>query len=156
MRFLTPFFVLLVTSVSFIAGAANSGVVYQIPAGEYSALLDLYNSTTGNNWPNQSGWLDPNADSWFGVTIGGVQYDTNGNVTVQGNVVGLGLSGNQLSGTIPSSLGNLANLQDLDLSANQLSGSIPSSLGNLASLQYLGLEENQLSGSIPSSLGNLA
>ena len=61
-----------------------------------------------------------------------------------------------MSGSIPSELGNLANLLGLLLSNNQLSGPIPSELGNLANLESLWLLDNQLSGSIPPELGNLA
>jgi hypothetical protein len=43
----------------------------------------------------------------------------------------------------------------LDLSNNELTGSIPPSIGKLFSLRYLYLNNNHLSGSIPSSLGNL-
>ena len=75
-----------------------------------------------------------------------------GNLT---NLTFLGLDNNQLTGSIPSSLGNLTNLTHLWLSSNQLTGSIPSSLGNLTNLAYLDLSSNQLTGSIPSSLGNL-
>jgi len=60
-----------------------------------------------------------------------------------------------LTGPIPTSLGNLRNLQELDLRFNQLTGPIPTSLGNLRNLQELGLYFNQLTGTIPSSLGNL-
>jgi hypothetical protein len=47
------------------------------------------------------------------------------------------LSNNQLTGTIPYSIGNLVNLQKLVFINNQLSGEIPDSIGNLASLQQL-------------------
>ena len=91
----------------------------------------------------------------------------------------LSLSNNQLSGSIPSELGDLANLVsavarqqpveradtvelgNLDnlvtlwLGDNQLSGSIPPRLGNLANLYRAVPPRNQLSGSIPSELGNL-
>jgi hypothetical protein len=67
----------------------------------------------------------------------------------------LSLSGNQLSGTIPSSLGALTALNGLWLWDNQLSGTIPSSLGALAALTGLYLNSNQMSFTIPSSLGTL-
>jgi Leucine-rich repeat (LRR) protein len=44
---------------------------------------------------------------------------------------------NKLTGAIPTSLGNLMNLQELKLQMNALSGSIPSSLGNIKTLQFL-------------------
>jgi len=43
----------------------------------------------------------------------------------------------------------------LNLSNNQLSGSIPSSIGNILKDGNLLLGQNQLSGSIPSSIGNI-
>jgi Leucine-rich repeat (LRR) protein/GH25 family lysozyme M1 (1,4-beta-N-acetylmuramidase) len=138
------------------AKAQNNGVYYQIPAAEYDALVNLYNSSAGAQWADNGGWLDPAAKNWDGVDIGGVQYDPNGNVVAQGHVYGLDLIENQLKGTIPSSLGNLTQLDYLDLSFNQLTGTIPSALGNLAQLQDLYLYGNRLSGSIPSTLGNLS
>ncbi|KAJ3299855.1 hypothetical protein HDU76_006207 [Blyttiomyces sp. JEL0837] len=66
------------------------------------------------------------------------------------------LSQNQLSGSIPSSLGQLSNLVFLYLSSNQLSGDIPDAIGNLANLQYLYLSSNRLSGNIPDALSNLS
>ena len=57
-----------------------------------------------------------------------------------------------LSGSIPSELGNLANLDTLSLYENQLSESIPSELGNLDNLEYLYLGGNQLSGCVPTKL----
>ena len=76
-----------------------------------------------------------------------------GNLT---NLTTLRLHSNQLSGAIPSALGNLTNLTILQLSDNQLSGSLPSELGNLTNLSWLWLHSNQLSGSLPSEFGNLS
>ncbi|XP_015877376.3 putative receptor-like protein kinase At3g47110 [Ziziphus jujuba] len=62
---------------------------------------------------------------------------------------------NQISGSIPSGIGNLINLEQLVLGTNQLTGLIPSSIGKLQKLKELLLHANKLSGTIPSSLGNL-
>ena len=71
------------------------------------------------------------------------------------NLEGLYLASNQLSGEIPSSIGNLVNLNDLYLSYNQLSGEIPSEIGNLVNLIDFYLSSNQLSGEIPESICNI-
>ena len=110
-----------------------------------AVLVALYEATNGANWMNNTNWLsDQPLGEWFGVTT-----DENGRVT------GLRLRENRLSGSLPSELGNLTNLQRLDLYNNALSGALPSSLGNLTNLTYLNLGDNALSGDLPRSLGNL-
>ncbi len=119
-----------------------------IPASERQALIDLYNSTDGANWTNNTNWLGTNGTecSWHGVTC-----DSSGN-----HVIKLYLVKNKLSGSIPSSISNLSELIELWLGENQLSGEIPSSIGNLSNLEYLVLLDNQLNGSIPSQIINLS
>ena len=70
-------------------------------------------------------------------------------------VTSLRLAGNDLSGPIPAELGNLDSVTLLYLQSNRLSGSIPSALGNLSTLETFWVRYNDLSGSIPSELGNL-
>ena len=58
-------------------------------------------------------------------------------------LAGLNLGNNQLTGeSIPAELGQLTQLTDLKegLGGNQLSGTIPASLGNLIDLEYLSLD----------------
>ncbi|XP_031272527.1 probable leucine-rich repeat receptor-like protein kinase At5g49770 [Pistacia vera] len=57
--------------------------------------------------------------------------------------------GNQLTGTIPSTLGLVQTLEVLRLDRNDLSGEVPSSLNNLSSVNELNLAHNNLTGPIP-------
>jgi hypothetical protein len=108
------------------------------------ALVDLYNSTDGVNWNNNSNWLIGPVRIWYGITV------RNSRVTQ------INLYYDNLSGSIPSSLANLTNLYVLILSNNQLGGIIPSFLSDLVNLGILDLSYNHLNGSIPSSLSDLS
>ncbi|XP_059633822.1 receptor-like protein EIX1 [Cornus florida] len=59
---------------------------------------------------------------------------------------------NQLSGEIPQCWNESQNLIFMDVASNNLSGNIPSSLGLLSSLKVLMLSNNHLQGEIPPSL----
>ncbi len=76
-------------------------------------------------------------------------------VSEEGFILKLCLSNKQLTGQIPSELGNLTKLQKLSLCWNQLTGPIPSELGQLNQLKTLFLFGNQLTGEIPKELGQL-
>ncbi|KAB1220963.1 hypothetical protein CJ030_MR3G025346 [Morella rubra] len=63
---------------------------------------------------------------------------------------------NKLLGHLPSNIGLfLLNLQKIFLLGNELSGTIPSSISNVSQLNYLELAHNSFSGFIPKTLGNL-
>ena len=100
----------------------------QVNQQDSLALVDLYNSTDGPNWLHHGNWLTVNpVSTWYGVELG----------FASGRVEHLWLPVNQLSGHIPSSIGNLVNLLELNLAYNQLTGDIPSSIGNLVNLTNL-------------------
>ncbi|KAL3729705.1 hypothetical protein ACJRO7_026787 [Eucalyptus globulus] len=65
------------------------------------------------------------------------------------------LGNNYISGTLPSGIGNLINLERLQMQNNWISGNIPSEIGNLNKLKLLDLGHNELSGQIPESFVNL-
>eukprot|EP01018_Ginkgo_biloba_P028003 Gb_41585 [translate_table: standard] len=68
----------------------------------------------------------------------------------------LNLSNNTLHGPIPPEWGQkLTNLEELKVWGNQLSGEIPTSLGNCSKLRWLDLSLNLLSGTVPVELGKL-
>ena len=122
----------------------DCSAVTEIPKIQCEALVTLYNATGGDNWSDNTNWLATNTPcSWHGITC------------EAGNVTELALYSNQLSGSIPSEIGNLTALTELSLPSNQLSGPIPPEIGNLTALTHLILAWNQLSGSIPSEIGNL-
>jgi Leucine-rich repeat (LRR) protein len=115
---------------------------------ERQALQDLYESTDGPNWIANNGWefSDPNSNpcNFFGVECDGSHVSI------------LSLSSNRLSGTIPSTIGQLTSLKSLSLGDNELRGTIPSTIGQLSSLTSLYLGDNELIGTIPSTIGQLS
>jgi len=115
---------------------------------ERQALQDLYESTDGPNWIANNGWefSDPNSNpcNFFGVECDGSHVSI------------LSLSSNRLSGTIPSTTGQLTSLKSLSLGDNELRGAIPSTIGQLTSLTSLYLGDNELIGTIPSTIGQLS
>jgi hypothetical protein len=142
--------------------------IQEIPVEECQALVALYESTDGDHWEDNSGWLvDQMPCSWYGV------------ICQEGHVVDLQLYYNQLSGSLPPEIGNLPHLKRLHLDANQLNGPLPAEIGNLPELElarlggnqfnsipaemaklnnliFLELWGNQLSGEIPGEFGNLS
>jgi hypothetical protein len=72
------------------------------------------------------------------------------------SLIFLDLSNNAFSNSIPDFLGQLSNLYWLDLSNNAFNSSIPDSLGQLSNLSHLSLHNNAFSNSIPDSLGQLS
>ena len=109
-----------------------------VPTSERDALIALYNATDGPNWTNNTNWNTAvDVCDWSGVTV------------VNGNVTEVLLINNNLTGTIPTEMGSLPNLERLVLGSNNLSGSIPNTLTNLTNLIDFKVDFNNLSGNIP-------
>ena len=126
------------TGIAVPDPANNPGLV-----SDCEALLASRDTLAGDATLNWSAAVP--MEDWDGITLGGTPQ----------RVTQLRLSWSALTGTIPSELGSLTNLQWLRLSSNQLSGEIPVELGNLANLRLLNLHANPLTGEIPVELGNL-
>lgn len=119
------------------------------------ALVALYRATDGPNWVNSENWLtDAPLGDWYGVEVDGSGRVTD--LALSGTWDDEDFAEHGLSGSIPPELGGLDSLRALDLSGNALTGAIPSALADLARLAYLGLADNRLAGSIPPELGDLA
>ena len=145
-------FYLTLGVIAFCFSPASSSWAQGSLEEDWKALVDLYNATGGANWTVSTNWSNDlttqptpaELEAWYGVEL------------VGDRVTRLGLVYNNLSGTIPSSLGNISKLEELSLHGNSLTGMIPGSLGSLSELRALSLASNSLTGPIPSSLGNLS
>jgi len=116
-----------------------SSLYHMHNAYERESLIDLYNSTNGNNWSNNTFWLgEPGTEcTWFGV-----------NCDESNCVKAIHLFSNNLNGTIPNSIKNLKHLQSLLLHGNNLNGSIPIEILQIETLESITFYDNNLSNTI--------
>ena len=126
--------------------ANSSSSQGQVPdAVEYAALVALYNSNGGINWTRKDNWLQGSTSAdfgnWYGVSVR------------NGDIISLILSDNNLTGALPSEIGDLTGLLQLYIGRNLIT-SLPQSIGNLTSLANLFVDDNQLS-SLPSGIGDM-
>ena len=122
----------------------DCSAVTVVPEPECLALVDLYESTNGAEWNNNTNWLEnEDVSTWSGISV------SDGHVTL------VEMYGNNLVGDLPASITNLSYLSELCLTANEVSGSIPQSISNMTALEKLSLDHNQLSGTIPEELALL-
>ncbi len=125
-----------------------------ISLSERNVLIALYNSTSGDNWTDNTNWRkpgdpsqfnDPGTEStWFGITL----------TADQGNVERIELVNNNLAGPLPAELSSLVLLKILNLNTNQLNGYFPDLTG-LTALEVLDLSNNTIGGNLPASLNTL-
>ncbi len=103
--------------------------IKEISPAECTALLALFDSTSGQFWDKSGGWRDtltPCSTPWYGVTCDG------------GTVTAINLSSNDLLGSLPSDFSALSGLQTFDVSGNNgLTGTLPDSLTSISSLNNL-------------------
>lgn len=117
---------------------------------DFDNLIDIYNDANGANWTDNNGWIDgangTDCDicTWTGVVCDGF-----------GRVKELNLVGNNLSGTLSSSIANITTLKRINIWNHTLSGTIPTGITNLPNLTYLDLSNGDFSGSIPDFDSNI-
>lgn len=137
---------------------AQEGTACSISQSEYNALQSLFDSLDGQHWlwdttqPPTTHWsfpsalYDPCLESWQGLEF---DLTSTGDCTV----VALELPSMALVGSIPPlALGNLSNVVTLDVALNFLSGSLPSSIGQLKLLSSLLFDHTHIDGTLPDNL----
>ena len=83
-------------------------------------------------------------------------YDNSSSSHNSSALANLELNMNMLTGTIPTEIADLINLEVLSLNNNVFEGTIPKEMmGGMPSLKNVHLSMNQLTGTIPSSIGQL-
>ncbi|WKN32901.1 T9SS type A sorting domain-containing protein [Porifericola rhodea] len=126
------------STIEVSTGSSNS---YSLTTDSL-ALVALYHATNGDNWTRNDNWLTGPLDTWYGVTVS----EWNNRVSL------LSLYNNNLSGSIPSEIGELTSLSFLWMPENQLEGEMPIELAQLTNLGQLNLSYNKLEGLIPKEL----
>jgi hypothetical protein len=116
---------------------------------ERGVLLEFYNGLNGDRWRTEDNWNfgDPCWDAWYGVTC-----------DEHGHVIAIELVDNNMIGTIPQGIGQLASLLKLDVSTsaheyhnhanrfvNRISGVVPS-LKDISRLEELIIAGNEIVG----------
>jgi hypothetical protein len=116
----------------------------QVTTGDSLALVDLYISTNGPDWLVKTNWLsDMPVSTWHGVSLD------------NGRVYSISLYGNNLTGTLPESIGDLDYMRWIEIANNNIGGELPASIGQLSNLESLSLHDNEFSGSLPASMSGM-
>ena len=118
---------------------------------DYTALEAFYNSTTGDGWIDNSGWLadcDPcgisSGSPWYGVVC-----NANNRVTE------LRMTFNNLNGPIPDEIVSLEFLYYLQINAGNVIPEFPEILCNMPALEYIGLARCNMNGTVPPCISKL-
>ena len=135
-------------------------------------LATLYYSTTGEGWDDDLDFLSPIPECSWGVSNGYIPtwygkmrhlddysdqffYNPCNDVgSLTSLSIGNGLSGNDLSGTLPEELSLLGDLKTLQFRfGSSLYGSLSTHFGQLTKLQHFAIVDTQITGPIPSEFG---
>lgn len=151
---------------------------------DWTALKAIYTNNNGLNWLNTTGWdvhIEPHSSypnycdlgELYGITLnkygrirdidlGGTsleRFGLTGTIPTQIQLLSdletLFLRGNEFNSEIPSEIGSLSKLKTLYLSDSEFTGNIPTELRQLKNLESLNLRRNNLIGNIPPELSEL-
>ena len=155
-KLIKSFIICVILSLSWVWGQCNEGhteidgdCYYQSDLDVLQIFIDNSDSTINMDMDiDSSGMIEPlelGDQKWVDgrITEFWCYWDDNG------------WNRCEISGEIPSEIGELTNLTFLGLGLNKLTGSIPSEISNLTNLTHLYLGSNQLTGEIPEGICDL-
>lgn len=136
---------ILIVLLFFISFISVNETTAQDRAGDSLALVDLYDSCGGASWANAANWRTTNPiNTWQGVTVDATSL----------RVKTLLLGNKGVTGAIPSSFGNLTELQTV-FALNSGITSLPETIGRLSNLINLFVQNNSLT-ALPDSIAMLS
>jgi len=107
-------------------------------------LRSFYDALSGASWEKNDNWCSSAPiQQWFGVLT-----------DEEGNLIGLELRHNNLSGSLPAEIFQIRTLRTLNLCGNKIVGNIPDSLDSGSAIESLNLSKNRLGG--PLSLSTVS
>ncbi|KAK4835432.1 hypothetical protein QYF36_009611 [Acer negundo] len=127
----------------YTIGTFDLRIGYSVASYNFTLVFEQVDSTVESSTPEtEIGFVSKNRyESYKGRILG--------------YMLGIDLSSNELTGDIPTDIGNLQQIIAMNLSRNFLSGSIPESFSNLTNIESLDLSHNKLIGRIPPQLTQL-
>ncbi|MBE0644792.1 MAG: T9SS type A sorting domain-containing protein [Bacteroidetes bacterium] len=139
---------LLTSFLTSISIARDKPKAYVVP--ESSALNAMYTALGGDSWTDKTGWPvssaeQPNEPKVYGISFATTETELTDRILVTCLVAYIGLSYNNLSGSMPTI--SFPELVKLDFEGNKLTGSIVPP--QAPKLERLYLNVNKLTGSIP-------
>ncbi len=147
----TPIFSLFIYSPQKSISVEQGLALDQV---EIAALRDLYTSTNGANWTNNTGW--PSAPTeWDTITSVDQVTGWHGITVENGDVTRISLNSNGLMGSLPQTIGNLSELKRLWFYLNSLHGELPASIYSLNKLTQLNLAANDFTGPLDPRVGGM-
>jgi hypothetical protein len=158
-------------AVLWMEEAFTQGAFLDLSDGRLLQIFTLATiafSTHVDQWIDRQDWLSwsTNECQWFGITcenqrVVAIELPSNGLagmlppeiILLQDTLRVLVLSSNSIGGVVPTSLGNLINLEELRIDRNAFSGTLPTSIGRLEKLRLFYLEHNaSIRGAFPASV----
>ena len=142
-----------VITASTVSEPNATEAVNSCRAQDSLTLIDFYNNTRGQDWTNKWDFNKP-INTWYGVTLNaagcviGIDLDgeTGGTISVS--------FGNNLSGSLPESVGKLTSLKKLIIGNNRIAGVVPASVFELPFIEIIDFFANEMIGPLPASMGH--